>query len=113
MDNCLFCKIVAGQIPSVKVYEDESYFAFRDISPAAPVHVLVVPKKHVANAIEGAGVASLMEGLMAVAAKIATQEGLVPDGFRMVINTGENAGQSVKHLHLHILGGRVLSWPPG
>jgi histidine triad (HIT) family protein len=113
MDNCIFCKIANGVIPSTKVYEDESFFAFRDINPAAPVHVLVIPKLHVADALEGAAVPGMMEGLMAAAAKIAAQEGLEDGGFRLVINTGEDAGQSVKHLHVHILGGRMMAWPPG
>jgi histidine triad (HIT) family protein len=113
LESCLFCKIANGSIPSAKVYEDENYFAFRDISPAAPVHVLIVPKRHVANVLESAAVPGLLDGLMAAAAKIAVQEGLEGDGFRLVINTGEDAGQSVHHLHLHILGGRKLDWPPG
>lgn len=113
MDNCIFCKIANGSIPSAKVYEDENYFAFRDINPAAPVHVLVIPKKHVANMLEGSAESGMLEGMMAVAARIASQEGLEAAGFRLVINTGEDAGQSVKHLHLHILGGRLLAWPPG
>jgi histidine triad (HIT) family protein len=113
MDNCIFCKIAAGSIPSTKVYEDDNYFAFRDINPAAPVHVLVIPKKHLANALEGAAEPGMMEGLMAVASKIASQEGLEAGGFRLVINTGEDGGQSVNHLHLHILGGRKMAWPPG
>lgn len=110
MDNCLFCQIAMGEIPSTKVYEDENYYAFRDINPAAPVHVLVVPKRHADDALAGAGV---LGGLMAAAAKIAVQEGLEAGGFRYVINTGEDGGQSVKHLHLHILGGRKMAWPPG
>ncbi len=113
MPDCIFCKIANGSIPSSKVYEDDNYFAFRDISPAAPVHVLVIPKQHVANVLEGAAVPSLIEGLMEVAAKVARQEGLEESGFRLVVNTGDDGGQSVHHLHLHILGGRKLAWPPG
>lgn len=113
MSECIFCKIASGAIPSSKVYEDDEFFAFRDISPAAPVHVLVVPKRHAANVLEGAAVPGLMEGLMAVAAKIAGQEGLEENGFRLVINTGSDGGQSVGHLHLHILGERKMAWPPG
>jgi histidine triad (HIT) family protein len=111
--NCIFCKIAAGSILSAKVYEDERFFAFRDIDPKAPVHILVVPKAHVADALEGAAQPGLMEGLMAAAAKIARQEGLESGGFRLVINTGADGGQSVEHLHLHILGGRPMAWPPG
>ncbi len=113
MSDCIFCKIANGSIPSAKVYEDDRYYAFRDISPAAPVHVLVIPKQHVANVLEGAAEPGLMEGLMAAAAAIARQEGLEENGFRLVVNTGEDGGQSVLHLHVHVLGGRKLAWPPG
>jgi histidine triad (HIT) family protein len=111
--DCIFCKIANGSIPSTKVYEDADFYAFRDINPAAPVHVLVVPKKHFDNALDGSVQGGVMEGLMAAAAKIVKQEGLEKGGFRYVINTGEDGGQSVKHLHMHILGGRMMSWPPG
>jgi histidine triad (HIT) family protein len=111
--DCIFCKIANGTIPSTKVYEDDRFFAFRDIDPKAPVHILVVPKAHVANALEGAAQPGLMEGLMEASAKIARQEGLEAGGFRFVINTGADGGQSVGHLHLHILGGRKMAWPPG
>lgn len=113
MDDCLFCKIAAGQIPSTKVYEDETFFAFRDIRPEAPVHVLVIPKRHFANVLEASTEPGMMDGLMAAASAIARQEGLEEKGFRLVVNTGIDAGQSVGHLHLHILGGRVMAWPPG
>lgn len=113
MSDCIFCKIANGSIPSAKVYEDGQYYAFRDISPAAPTHVLVIPKRHVAHVLEAASMPGLMDGLMAAAAEIARQEGLEDGGFRLVINTGEDGGQSVHHLHLHILGGRKLAWPPG
>jgi histidine triad (HIT) family protein len=113
VDSCIFCKIANGTIPSAKVYEDENYYAFRDISPAAPVHVLIIPKRHIANVVEGAAVPGLLEELMAAGAKVAIQEGLEENGFRLVINTGEDGGQSVRHLHLHVLGGRKLAWPPG
>ncbi len=113
MESCLFCRIIRGEIPSSKVYEDAHCFAFRDIQPEAPVHILVVPKHHVANAMEGAEVPGLMDALFAAAANVARQEGVADDGFRMVLNTGEKAGQSVPHLHLHLIGGRKLAWPPG
>lgn len=113
MENCIFCRIAAGEIPSAKVYEDEHCYAFRDIHPAAPVHVLVIPKRHVADVMEGAAVPGLTEALFAAAARVAAQEGLEEGGFRLVVNTGENGGQSVGHLHVHILGGRLLAWPPG
>ena len=108
MENCLFCKIVAGEIPSTKVYEDETVLAFRDISPMAPTHILVIPKAHIdsvaqVNQENSAVIAHIFE----VIAQIAQQEGL-EDGFRVVSNCGKHAGQTVKHLHFHILGGREL-----
>lgn len=111
--DCLFCKIIAGEIPSSKVYEDETVFAFRDIEPQAPVHVLIVPKQHIASAKEinetnSAAVAHIFE----VAAKIAKDEGL-EDGYRIVNNCGDSAGQTVKHLHFHLMGGREFTWPAG
>ena len=109
MENCLFCKIIAGDIPSQKVYEDDLCFAFRDIAPQAPVHILVVPKTHVANIAEADKLAP--EALCAVIAaigKIAAQEGL-DRGFRVVSNCGPDACQTVKHLHFHILGGAPMS----
>jgi len=108
MDDCLFCKIVRGEIPSDRVFENEAVFAFRDIHPQAPVHVLIVPKKHVADALEGAD-AGLMDGLMRAAAQIAREEGLAENGFRLITNCGRDGAQSVKHLHFHLLGGRQLS----
>ena len=113
MSDCIFCKIAEGTIPSTRVYEDEGYLAFRDIQPMAPVHLVVIPKRHVANALEGAAVPGLMDGLMAAAAKAAASLGLDRTGFRLVINNGEDAQQSVQHLHVHVLGGRQLAWPPG
>ena len=107
--DCLFCKIVAGQIPSTKVYEDEQVLAFRDIAPQAPTHILVIPKAHIASMAEitpenSAVVAHIFE----VIAKIAAQEGLT-GGYRVVSNCGDHAGQTVHHLHFHILGGKQLS----
>lgn len=114
MDSCLFCKIVAGEIPSEKVFEDESAYAFRDINPQAPTHVLVIPKKHIASLAEaGEGDEELLGHVLHVAARVARDEGLVAGGYRTVINTGAGAGQSVFHIHAHVLGGRSLAWPPG
>ena len=109
MDNCLFCKIINGDIPSTKVYEDEYVFAFRDIAPQAPVHVLVVPKQHIccANAVDESNSVYVAKCFEAVA-KIARSEGL-DDGYRVINNCGENGGQTVMHLHFHILGGVKLS----
>ena len=110
---CLFCKIVAGEIPSKKVFEDDLTYAFRDINPQAPTHVLVVPRKHIASLAEtDAADQELIGYLHLVAARIANSEGL-SNGFRTVINTGADGGQTVDHLHVHLLGGRAMGWPPG
>jgi histidine triad (HIT) family protein len=110
---CLFCKIVAGEIPSKKVFEDDLTYAFRDINPQAPTHVLVVPRKHIASLAETSAEDQEMLGyLQLVAARIAKSEGL-SKGFRTVINTGPDGGQTVDHLHVHLLGGRAMMWPPG
>ncbi len=112
--NCLFCKIVAGEIPAEKVYEDEAAVAFRDINPQAPVHVLIIPRTHIASLAEaGEADESKLGQLLLAAARVAYQEGLAEGGYRTVINTGAGAGQSVFHIHLHVLGGRPLAWPPG
>ena len=112
MSDCLFCKIIAGDIPSSKVYEDDLCLAFNDIDPQAPVHFLVIPKEHIPSAAavtpeNSAVVAHIFE----VIAKIAKEKGL--DSFRVVSNIGEQAGQSVLHLHFHVLSGRDMTWPPG
>ena len=107
--DCIFCKIIAGDIPSAKVYEDESVYAFRDIQPQAPVHVLVVPKAHVASADEiSAENADLVAKIFAAIPAIAKAEGLT-NGYRVITNCGEDGCQSVKHLHFHVLGGKKLS----
>ena len=107
--DCIFCKIIAGEIPSAKVHEDESVYAFRDIQPQAPVHVLVVPKTHIASADEINGEnADLVAKIFAAIPKIAAAEGLT-NGYRVITNCGEDGCQSVKHLHFHVLGGKKLS----
>lgn len=111
--DCLFCKIINGDIPCSKVYEDETVLAFRDIEPQAPTHILIIPKEHIKSAAEitcenSAVIAHIFE----VAAKIAKDEGL-DEGFRIVNNCGDNAGQTVKHLHFHLMGGREFTWPAG
>lgn len=114
MSDCLFCKIIAGDIPSDTIYEDDNVFAFRDINPVAPLHALIIPKKHIAmiNDIEPQDAQSV--GQLFLAAKnIATQEGYAEAGYRTVMNCGEAAGQTVFHIHLHLLAGRELDWPPG
>jgi histidine triad (HIT) family protein len=113
MTDCLFCKIIAGAIPSKKVYEDEKTFAFDDIKPGAPTHVLIVPKKHIVGIDQATEAdAELVGYCQVVAAKIARKRGL-EHGFRTVYNVGPDAGQTVFHLHLHLLGGRQMHWPPG
>ena len=111
--NCLFCGIVAGDIPATIVHETERTVAFRDLNPGAPTHVLVVPRDHYADVAELAEADPAYAGeVLAAAAAVARQEGLT-GGYRLVTNTGADAGQSVHHLHVHGLGGRALSWPPG
>ena len=112
MADCLFCKMVASEIKPDVVYEDEELLAFRDINPRAPVHILVIPKTHIAT-LNDLDEASLAGKLLLTVAKIAKQEGLAEDGYRTVINCNNHGGQEVFHLHLHLLGGRQLAWPPG
>jgi histidine triad (HIT) family protein len=113
MTNCLFCKIVAEEIPSAKVLENRDFLAFRDIDPKAPVHVLVIPKKHFEDIAElSISDNVLTAGLMKFATEVADIEKL-ENGFRIVLNTGQEGGQSVQHVHAHVLGGRSLTWPPG
>ena len=110
MNDCLFCKIAAGQIPSAKVYEDEDVLAFRDIAPQAPVHVLVIPKKHVSGWYDAKDEDdALLAKLMRTASAVAKMENIVDSGFRVVSNCGADAQQTVKHLHLHVLGGKEMA----
>jgi histidine triad (HIT) family protein len=114
MAECLFCKIVEGAIPAKKLYEDEHVLAFDDINPQARVHVLVIPKRHMVSLDDTQDSdAALLGQLMVVCAKIARERGIVESGYRVVANTGREAGQTVFHLHLHVLGGRSFTWPPG
>ncbi len=114
MDNCIFCKIASHELNAQIVYEDDDFMAFNDINPKAPVHVLVIPKTHLDSLLEvRAQQADLVARLLLTAAKVARQLGVAEDGFRIVINTGDNGGQTVYHLHLHLLGGRFMTWPPG
>ena len=114
MKDCLFCKIAAGEIASTKVYQDEQFVAFRDISPQAPTHILIIPRKHIEQLtdLEPAD-AKLIGQMTLLANKIAQDEGIVAGGFRTVFNCGEGAGQTVWHIHMHLLGGRPMLWPPG
>jgi len=113
MEDCLFCRIVAGEIPARKVYEDEHTFAFEDIDPKAPTHIRVVPKKHIRGLKETSPQDAEIIGLCHLtAARVARERG-IENGYRTVLNVGPGAGQSVFHLHVHLLGGRDLKWPPG
>lgn len=111
-DDCLFCRIVARTIPATIVGETDDALAFRDIDPAAPIHVLVIPKKHVDSLALATDEADLGH-LMAFAASVAKQQGVAESGYRTVINTRKEGGQTVDHLHLHVIGGRQMHWPPG
>lgn len=114
MSGCLFCKIINGEIPSEKVFENDEVYAFRDLNPVAPLHALIIPKKHISsiNHIEKED-AAVMGELFIAAKEIAAAEGYTDSGFRTVMNCGEDAGQTVFHVHLHLLAGRDLDWPPG
>lgn len=111
-DTCLFCRIVRREIPAKIVWEDAHSLAFRDIDPKAPTHVLVIPKVHVASLNEATD-ATMLGRLLLAAREIAAEEGIIEPGYRVVLNTGAGAGQTVFHLHLHLLGGRQMKWPPG
>ena len=111
-DSCLFCRIVRGELPVTLVGENEHAIAFRDINPQAPVHILVVPRRHVRSQAEATDAAEL-GAIGLLAAEVARQAGIEATGYRTVMNTGEHGGQSVLHLHMHLLGGRALGWPPG
>ncbi|MCX8082679.1 MAG: histidine triad nucleotide-binding protein [bacterium] len=112
MEECIFCKIVRGEMKCSSVYEDNDFIAFRDINPQAPIHILIIPKKHIAKLYDTEDI-SILGQLLNIATKLAKKEGIEENGYRIVINTNRNAGQSVEHLHLHLLGGRVMQWPPG
>jgi histidine triad (HIT) family protein len=114
MSDCLFCKIVAGEIPAELLYEDEYVVAFKDINPQAPMHHLVIPKKHISTINDLSVDDEALVGKMYLAGKaLAQQEGVADSGYRTVMNCGESAGQTVFHIHLHVLGGRKMEWPPG
>ncbi|MBE6046966.1 MAG: histidine triad nucleotide-binding protein [Clostridium sp.] len=114
MEDCIFCKIVKGEIPSKKIYEDDKVYAFYDINPEAPVHFLVIPKQHIASAnMLNEENVEIVSHIFLVINKIVNELGIAEKGYRIVNNTGEDAGQSVHHIHFHVLGGRNLAWPPG
>lgn len=109
-ENCIFCKIIKGDIPSNKVYEDDKMIAIHDVAPAAPVHVLLLPKEHTANVTTAAP--ELLGYMLSKVKEIAEKTGIAEKGFRVVMNTGEDGGQTVNHLHIHVIGGKALGWPP-
>jgi len=114
MKDCIFCKIVAGEIPSKKVYEDKKLFAFEDVKPQAPTHVLIVPKQHMETLLEvGEEHRELIGSMFLADNHIARKRGIAQNGFRVVANCNKDAGQSVFHIHFHLLGGRRMEWPPG
>jgi len=114
MSDCIFCKIAAKEIPSTVVYEDDTVFAFKDINPVAPVHILLIPKQHISSALEiNEENADLISKIFMVAQKLAKELGIDKNGFRIVNNCGKDGGQTVGHLHFHVLAGRELGWPPG
>lgn len=114
MSDCIFCKIAAGEIPADKLYEDEHVLAFRDLGPQAPTHALVIPKAHIANLNElDEDNAAIMGRLFLAAKQVARDEGIDENGFRTVINCNADGGQTVYHMHIHLLGGRQMTWPPG
>lgn len=112
--DCLFCRIVVGDLPSTKVHEDDHVLAIRDIAPASPTHILVLPKQHIASALDLTDAdAPLVGRMFAIAADLARSEGIADAGYRLVSNVGQWGGQSVDHLHIHLMGGRAFAWPPG
>jgi histidine triad (HIT) family protein len=113
MEYCIFCKIVEGDLEADVLYRDEDVIAFRDINPQAPTHIQIIPTAHINTIKDMDGEAELLEKMISVANQLAEEEGISEKGYRLVINCGPEAGQSVYHVHLHLLGGRPLSWPPG
>ncbi len=114
MSDCLFCKISTGEIPSTIEYENDRVIAFKDINPQAPVHILIIPREHISSTLELTNEnANILGDMALLAQKIAKLEGIDKSGYRWVINTGDEGGQSVYHIHLHLLGGRPFNWPPG
>lgn len=113
MADCVFCKIVAREIPAELLHEDERVIAIPDISPQAPTHVLIVPRRHIASLMDAEGTADLYGHIVDVGRRLAQRLGVANGGFRLLVNTGSDGGQAVPHVHFHLLGGRALGWPPG
>jgi histidine triad (HIT) family protein len=111
-ESCIFCKIARGEVPAQMLVNNKELAAFRDVNPQAPVHILIIPKKHVAS-LDDVSDSDLLGRMMSLAAALARQEKIAKSGYRTVINTGRDGGQTVDHLHIHLLGGRAFTWPPG
>jgi diadenosine tetraphosphate (Ap4A) HIT family hydrolase len=112
--NCLFCRIVAGEVPAVQLYSDATVVAIRDVAPQAPTHILLLSRKHIPSVRDlTASNEAIVSAICAAANQIATQEGIAEGGYRLVVNVGRDGGQTVDHLHVHLLGGRLMAWPPG
>ncbi|MGD0861425.1 MAG: histidine triad nucleotide-binding protein [Candidatus Limnocylindrales bacterium] len=112
--DCLFCRIIAGELPAAQVYSDDSVVAIRDIAPQAPTHILLLSRKHIASVGQvGEEDSDLIARICTVGAELAKREGIAQDGYRLVVNVGRNGGQTVDHMHVHLLGGRPMAWPPG
>ena len=112
--DCLFCRIIAGELPSTQVYADDAVVAIRDIAPQAPTHILLLSRRHIASLAHAQeGDLEVCSGFAAVGSKLAAQEGIADAGYRLVLNVGRHGGQTVDHLHVHLLGGRQMQWPPG
>jgi histidine triad (HIT) family protein len=112
--DCLFCRIIAGELPAAQVYSDDAVVAIRDVAPQAPTHILLLSRKHIASAREiGEEDRDLVGRICAAGTELATREGIADDGYRLVVNVGRQGGQTVAHLHVHLLGGRPMAWPPG
>ncbi len=111
--DCVFCRIIAGEIPAERLHDDDQVIAIRDINPQAPTHILIVPKHHLASLMDAEGTPNLYARIVEVARTLAQRLGVADRGFRLLVNTGPEGGQAVPHVHFHLLGGRVMGWPPG
>ncbi|MGH2403620.1 MAG: histidine triad nucleotide-binding protein [bacterium] len=113
MTGCVFCRIIAGEIPAERLHDDDLVVAIRDINPQAPTHVLILPKRHIGSLMDSDGTASLYGRIVEVARALAQRLGVADRGFRLLVNTGPEGGQAVPHVHFHLMGGRTMGWPPG
>ena len=111
--DCVFCRIIAGEIPAERLHDDDQVIAIRDINPQAPTHILIVPKRHIVSLMDAEGTPNLYARIVEVARTLAQRLGVADRGFRLLVNTGPEGGQAVPHVHFHLLGGRMMDWPPG